>query len=50
VKRPPEDEGEIAERDPDAGFTRRGQKSFLKASGSAHDRAPFAGAGTPATD
>ena len=29
VKRPPKDEGEVAERDPDAGFTRRGQKSFF---------------------
>jgi hypothetical protein len=23
------DQGEVAERDPDAGFTRRGQKSFF---------------------
>jgi IS5 family transposase len=29
VKRPPKDEGEVAERDPDVGFTRRGQKSFF---------------------
>ena len=29
VKRPPKDEGEVAERDPDTGFTRRGQKSFF---------------------
>jgi IS5 family transposase len=29
VKRPPKDEGEVVERDPDAGFTRRGQKSFF---------------------
>src|SRR5512143_1787237 len=29
VKRPPTEEGEVAERDPDAGFTRRGQKSFF---------------------
>lgn len=29
VRRPPVDEGEVSERDPDAGFTRRGQKSFF---------------------
>ena len=29
VKRPPMDEGEVSERDPDAGFTRRGQRSFF---------------------
>jgi IS5 family transposase len=29
VKRPPKDEGEVAERDSDAGFTRRGQRSFF---------------------
>jgi hypothetical protein len=28
VKRTPKDEGKVSERDPDAGFTRRGQKSF----------------------
>jgi transposase, IS5 family len=29
VKRPPKEDGEVAKRDPDAGFTRRGQKSFF---------------------
>jgi IS5 family transposase len=29
VKRPPQDEGEVSEHDPDAGFTRRGQRSFF---------------------
>jgi transposase, IS5 family len=29
VKRPPMDHGEVSERDPDAGFTRRGQRSFF---------------------
>jgi transposase, IS5 family len=29
VKRPPKDEGEVSARDPDAGFTRRGQRSFF---------------------
>ena len=29
MKRPPKDEGEVSARDPDAGFTRRGQKSFF---------------------
>ena len=29
VKRPPQGEGEVAERDPDAGFTQRGQRSFF---------------------
>jgi IS5 family transposase len=29
VKRPPKDQGEVSEHDPDAGFTRRGQKSFF---------------------
>lgn len=29
VKRPPTEQGEVAERDPDAGFTRRGQRSFF---------------------
>jgi len=29
VKRPPQEEGEVSARDPDAGFTRRGQKSFF---------------------
>jgi hypothetical protein len=27
VKRPPKDEGEVAERDPDAGFTRVGRRA-----------------------
>jgi IS5 family transposase len=29
AKRPPMREGEVSERDPDAGFTRRGEKSFF---------------------
>jgi transposase, IS5 family len=29
VKRPPVEQGEISARDPDAGFTRRGQRSFF---------------------
>ena len=29
ARRPPMDEGEVSERDPDAGFTRRGQRSFF---------------------
>jgi IS5 family transposase len=29
VKRPPMREGEVSERDPTAGFTRRGQRSFF---------------------
>jgi hypothetical protein len=29
VKRPTMREGEVSERDPAAGFTRRGQRSFL---------------------
>lgn len=29
VRRPPIREGEVSERDPDAGFTRRGQRSFF---------------------
>jgi IS5 family transposase len=29
VKRPPKAEGEVSERDPDAGFTRRGQRSLF---------------------
>ena len=29
VKRPPMREGEVSERDPAAGFTRRGQRSFF---------------------
>lgn len=29
VKRPPREVGEVSERDPDAGFTKRGQRSFF---------------------